>query len=199
MANVRNRKGDRAFLGRLISAGLVIILGMTADAAAQNLVGRPTRGIFGLKLGVVSRMNMTGGRQLHSEIGSCAQVYADLPQGKRFYLSAAFDFYYVEIARSNQIMIEGSFGVKRAYNLEHARMILKPGVSIGFAYLAEMGGLPASQYLTGKLLLETYFKIDAKKAWVGELALFHASHGTDGDLDIGFGPGLILRWGLAFQ
>lgn len=178
---------------------LAVALWVAPEAQAQNLVGRPSSGLFGIKVGVISRMNLEGIRPLHTEIGSTAQVFADFPKGRDFYFVAAFDFYYVEISRSNTVMIEPSLGLKRAFYLRHLDMVLKPGASIGFAYLAEMRDLPASNYLTFKLLFEVHFKIDAKKAWVGELAFFNAPSGKAGKLDMSLGPGLMLRWGLAFR
>jgi hypothetical protein len=175
------------------------LLGLAPSVSAQNLVGRSTSGKFGIKVGVISRMNMRGDRNLQSEIGSTAQVFADFPKGKGFYFSTAFDFYYVEINRSNQIMIEPSVGVKRVCRLKRSDMMLLPAASIGFAYLAEMGDLPSSNFLTYKLLVEIHLKIDARKAWVGELAFFNAPSGSNGRRDISFGPGLMLRCGLAFR
>ena len=144
-------------------------------------------------------MNFDTNLPLQTAVGSCAQVFADLPQGREFYLTAAFDFYSVAIYRSNQVMIEASVGLKRIFPLPRPKMFLKPAVSVGFAYLAQMGDLPASQFLSIKLFVETHFTIDARKAWVGELGLFHAPTGSNGKYDVTLGPGLFVRWGLAFR
>jgi hypothetical protein len=162
-------------------------------------MGRPTSGVFGLKAGVMSRMDFDTDRPLQSEVGSCAQVFADLPQGRDFYLTAAFDFYYIGISRNNQIMIDASVGLKRIFPLPGPRMFLKPAASVGFAYLAEMGAFPAARFLTLKLFLETHFTIDAKKAWVGELGLFRAPTGSNDKIEVTLGTGVFLRWGLAFR
>jgi len=177
----------------------VVLIGLSGSVSAQNLVGRVTSGRFGIKAGLISRMNMRGDLKLQSEIGSSAQVFADFPKGKGFYFAAAFDFHYIEINRSNQIMIEPNIGLKRAFHLKRADMQLIPAMSIGFAYLADMGDLPSFNFLTYKLLVEVHFKIDARKSWVGELALFNAPTGNNGSLDVSLGPGLMLRWGLVFR
>lgn len=187
---------------RLLTFLLSVLIGffcMPAPSSAQNLVGQPTSGVFGIKAGVISRMNLDTYPFLQSEIGSCAQVYADFPMGREFYITTAFDFYYIEISRSNQIMLETSLGVKRAFPLRRARMVLQPGGSVGFAYLAEMGDLPAMRLLTVKLFFETHFTIDTKKAWVGELAWFYGPKGDNGETTLSFGPGVMLRVGLAFR
>ena len=144
-------------------------------------------------------MNFNDNLNRRSEIGSTGQVFADFPKGRGFYLSTAFDFYYVEINRSNQIMIEPSAGIKGTVRLKRSDMILKPVAMIGFAYIADMGDVPSYNFLTFKFLVEAHFKIDAKKAWVGELGLFYAPTGSNGQGDISFGPGLMFRWGLAFR
>jgi len=185
----------------------VVLIGLSGSVSAQNLVGRVTSGRFGIKVGLISRMNMRGDLKLQSEFGFTAQVFADFPKGKGFYFSTAFDFYSIKIRRSNyiennrssQMMIEPNIGLKRAFHLNRADMQLIPAVSIGFAYLADIDDLPSSNFLTYKLLIEVHFKVDSKKAWVGELALFNAPTGSNGRLDISLGPGLMLRWGLAFR
>lgn len=162
-------------------------------------MGRPTSGVVGLKAGVISRMDFDTNLPLQSEVGSCAQVFADIPQGHEFYLTAAFDFYSVAIYRSNQVMIEPNIGLKRIFSLPRPKMFLKPAVSVGFSYLAQMGNLPAARFLSLKLLVEIHFTIDSKKAWVGELGLFDAPTGSNGKRDVTLGPGIFVRWGLAFR
>lgn len=183
----------------IVLAAIAVLIGPASSVSAQNLVGIATRGKFGIKVGVISRMNMRGDLDLHSEIGSSAQVFADFPKGRGFYFSTAFDFYYVEINRSNQIMIEPSAGIKRAFRLKRTDMLLVPAAMIGFGFIADMGDLPAARFLTYKFGVEVHFKIDVKKAWVGELALFNAPRGTNGRGDISLGPGIMLRVGLAFR
>ena len=180
-------------------ATLSSLLCVASSISGQNLMGRPTSGVFGLKAGVISRMNFDTNLPLQSEVGSCGQVFADLPQGREFYLTGAFDFYYIELSRSNQIMIEASVGLKRIFPLPRPKMFLKPAVSVGFAYLAQMGDLPASRFLSIKLFVETHFTIDARKAWVGELGLFQTPTGSNGKSDVTLGPGLFVRLGLAFR
>ena len=184
------------YIGMLV---LIVVVGLTPAASAQNLVGRVSSGVFGIKAGVISRMTMDGVTRLNSEIGSTAQLFVDFPRGKGFYMSVAFDFYYIEINRSNQVMIEPNIGIKRSFRLSRANMELKPGASFGFAYLSDTGDLPSANFLTFKFLVETHFKIDAKKAWVGELALFNAPRGSNRDGDLSLGPGVMLRGGLAFR
>lgn len=181
----------------LISIG--ILLGMAPSIHSQNLVGRTTSGLFGLKVGVISRMDLRGERRLNTEIGSTAQVFADFRKGQRLFIATAFDFYYVEVNRSNQIMIEPGVGVKYSFPIADAGATLKPGVMIGFAYLSDTGDLPAAELFSYKLLFEAEFKIDVKKAWLGEIALFDAPTGRSASKGITLGPGVMLRLGLAFR
>jgi hypothetical protein len=183
----------------LLVSALTAFVCAPGSSSAQNLVGRPTSGLFGIKAGVISRMNLDTYPVLQSEIGSCGQVYADFPMGREFYFTTAFDFYYIEISRSNQIMLEASLGGKKAFPLRRAHMVLEPGTSVGFAYLAEMGDLPAVHLLTVKLFFETHFAIDVRKAWVGELTWFYGPTGDNGETTLSFGPGVMLRVGLAFR
>jgi hypothetical protein len=178
---------------------LLLLFATTSPVSGENLLGKPTRGILGLKAGVISRMDYDTEWTLQSGVGSCAQLFADFPQGRQFYLTTAFDFYYIGIGGDNQVMIDASVGIKRSFPLRRAKMFLKPAVAVGFAYLAEIGDLPAARFLSLKFYLETHFTIDARKAWVGELGLFQTPTGSNGKDDVTFGPGVFLRWGVAFR
>lgn len=144
-------------------------------------------------------MNLDADWPVHSEVGSTFELYADFPKGKENYLSVALDFYYVEINRAQQVMAEGSLGFKHAFKLNHQAIEFKPGFAIGYAYLADIGTMRPSNFLTTKLLLETHFRNNARNAWLVELALFYAPVGSNADEDLVFGPGLMLRVGLALR
>jgi hypothetical protein len=167
--------------------------------SAQNLVGRSSSGLIGAKVGLIGRMNLSSEPALQSTIGSSAQVFAYFPFGSRFYFTSAFDFYYIQIVNSNQVMIEPGIGLRCRFPLPRAKMALIPGASVGFAFLADMGSIPASQFLTYKLSVEVHGTINVKRAWIGELALFHAPVGSSRGHQLSFGPGLLLRLGLAFR
>lgn len=180
-------------------ASLLVVIGLVYDVSAQNLVGRPTRTIMGLKIGLITRMDLKADPNLQSEVGSNFGMFADFPKGKENYLSVALDFYYIEITRENQVMVEGSLAYKHGFVLQHLDVVLKPGFAIGYAYLADIGYLSASSYFTTKLIFEAHFKISARKAWVGELSIWHAPVGSNEDEELVFGPGILFRVGLAFR
>jgi hypothetical protein len=144
-------------------------------------------------------MDMRSQPTLSSEIGSTAEVFAYFPAGNQYSWTAAFDFYYVQIVNSNQVMIEPNVGLNRSFLFRRAQLALVPGIAIGFAFLADMGDIPASQYLSLKLSLGLHGIINAREAWIGELAVFHAPLGSSGGDDLSFGPGLMARIGLAFR
>jgi hypothetical protein len=179
----------------LVVTGLVAV----TPAGAQNLLGNTTSGLFGFKVGLISRMDLRSTPPLSSEIGSTAQVFAYFPAGRRYYWTTAFDFYYIQIVNSNQVMIEPNIGINKSFLLKRSQLTLVPGASIGFTFLADMGSIPASQYLSFKLSVEVHGIVNARQAWIGELAIFHAPMGSGGGDDLSFGPGLMARLGLAFR
>ena len=150
-------------------------------------------------MGLIGRMNLASEPPLRSEIGSSAQVLGYFPFGDRFYFTTAFDFHYIQIVNSNQVMIEPNIGIRHSFPLNRAKLALVPGAAVGFAFLADMGSIPASQYLTLRFSLEVHGTINAKRAWIGELALFHAPFGSSRGDHLSFGPGLLLRLGLAYR
>lgn len=177
----------------------LIIVGTADFGRAEIISTQPTRGVFGLKIGLASRANIRGDLHLRTEIGSSAQVYADFPLFSDFFFTTAFDFYYVEIVRQNDIMIEGSLGLKKSFALSRANMKLIPGASLGYAYLPEIGVMNSTDYIVLKLFFESHFAIDPRKAWVAEVAVLGAPWGGNPTYDISYGPAFLVRVGLAFK
>jgi hypothetical protein len=183
----------------MISALICVLALSTPVVRAAEVIRRPTSGIFGLKVGVISRMNIRGDLDLHTEIGSTGQVYTDFPIWRRLYFSTSFDFYYVEIVRQNDVMIEGSIGFKYLFKLPRANIQLRPGVAVGYSYLPEIGVMESTDYRTVRAFLEAQFPIDGRKSWVAEFVVLGAPTGGNGGLDLSYGPGFMLRAGLAFR
>ena len=148
---------------------------------------------------MIGRMNLSSHPPLHSRIGSTGQVFAYFPLGRDFHLTSAFDFYYIQIVNSNQVMIEPNMGISHSFPISRSGIVLVPGASIGFAFLADMGDIPASQYFSFKLSLEARGIMNARTAWVAEIAMFDAPAGSSGDRHLTFGPGLLVRGGFAFR
>ncbi len=187
---------------RTFSLAIVLVLaqlGLCSSAAAQNLLGQTTSGLFGFKAGMIGRMNLSTEPPLQSRIGSTAQVFAYFPMGNKYHLTAAFDFYYIRIVNSHQIMIEPNMGFRRSFPLGGSKIFLAPGASLGFAFLADMGDIHSSQYLSFKLSLEARGIINTRTAWVAELAVFDTPTGNSGIRHLTFGPGLLVRAGFAFR
>jgi len=172
---------------------------LAVPAIAGKVVEQPTHGIFGAKVGIMSRANIRGDLYLRTEIGSTAQVYADFPVWRRFYLATSFDFYYIELVRNNDVMIDGSLGVKYEFLLPRANMLLRPGIAIGYGFLPEINEIRATSWATVKTFMETHFTINPRRAFVCELAVMGAPVGGYGSLDLTLGPAFMLRVGLAFR
>jgi hypothetical protein len=177
----------------------MMLLTLSPSPDATEIIDKPTSGIFGVKVGVISRVNIRGDLNLHTEIGSTGQVFMDFPMFSSLYLSTSIDFYYVEIVRQNDVMIEGTAGFKYLFNLPRANMQLKPGLAIGYAYLPEIGVMESTDYITFRAYLEAHFPIDGRKAWVAEFAIMGAPTGGNAALDLSYGPGFMIRGGLAFR
>jgi len=184
---------------RVFAALTLLAAIMVGTARADKVVPRPTRGIFGVKVGVMSRANMRGDLKLQTAVGSTAEVYADFPVAARLHVSTAFDFYYIQLVRDNDIMIDANLGLKYEIPLPRANMFLRPGVAFGFGFLPEINTIDASTYATAKLLLEAHFAVNPRRSFVSELALWGAPVGRNNTYDLTLGPAVMLRVGLAFR
>lgn len=191
------RKLTRTFL--TIVAGLILFVGLVPTVSAQNLVGRQTRADLSIKAGLISGMDMTGSRDLESGIGLSFQLGASLPLGSKLYVPFSFDFHNISISRENSLMIEPSLGLKGRFYFPKSEITLRPGGAIGFGYLSDQGDLRASQYLTYKLFAEALFKMDDRRFWVAEVAFFDAPIGSSKGDEVKLGPGLLVRFGVAFK
>lgn len=178
----------------------------TSSGMAQSATRAGSSGLVGVKLGLYSRTHFDGETgiagediSLRAQVGSSAQLFADFNLYREFFLSSSFDFYYVEIVRDNQIMLEGSLGLKRTVDLGFKTTRFKPGVAIGFAYLARVNALKPSNYITIKGGVETHFRMTPRRTWLLELAMIQSVHGQNNQYDLAFGPSLIARVGLTFR
>ena len=178
---------------------LIVILFTAGSASAARTTAEPTRGIFGAKVGFMSRGNVGGDFDLQTEVGSTGQIYTDFPLWGRLFGAAAFDFYYMEIVHDNNIMIDASFGLKYEFRMSHSNMLLRPGVAIGYGFLPEINQIRASNYATVKVFLETHFPVSIKRAVVCEVGVFGAPTGGNAAVDVTLGPAYFVRVGLAFH
>jgi len=182
------------------------MLGMSMAPAHAQYREDATSGLVGIKAGLFSRTNIDGETttdgenvSFRTQVGSSAQLYADFTLFSKTYLSTSFDFYYVQIVRNNQIMLEGSLGLKRMINLGFRKTRFKPGVAVGFAYLSRIGDLKSTDFVTVKGTLETHFIMTPRRTWLLELALIQSVSGGNSRYDLEFGPSLLVRVGLTFR
>lgn len=184
---------------RVFAILTILVAITTGSACADKVVKSPTRGIFGAKVGIMSRANVRGDLRLRTAVGSTGQVYADLPITTRLYVATSFDFYYIQLVRDNDIMIDANVGLKYEIPLPRANMFLRPGVAFGFGFLPEINAIDASTYATTKLFLEAHFPVNPRRSFVSELAVWGAPVGRNNMYDITLGPAFMLRVGLAFR
>ncbi len=166
---------------------------------AQGLYRKPTRGIFGLKAGVLSGGNFKADRTYHTKLAVAGQVFADFPLTKKLGLVVAFDFYNIRLVTDQEAMIEVSLALKPVIEIVRAHMTIRPGAGIGFAHLSELNVFKATDYPCIKAFLEAYFPINKKKSWIVEMAVVYLPDGGNSSCDISIGPLYMLRGGLAFR
>ena len=175
----------------------VTIAGSAAEA--QTRFGRPSRAEVGLKLGLISRMSMTGATEQQSSASISGQADINHPITGRYSFPLTIDFHRIAISRANQTMLVVSGGISRSISFPDSELSLRPGMQVGFGFLADIGDLPSSQYLTYKISVELLSRMDNKRSWVGELAFIDMPSGSMQGESIKFGFGILLRFGIAFS
>ena len=174
---------------------------VTVSPAVADYYGAPppTRGIVGVKAGFISGANFKTWRKLRTKPGATGGVFVDIPILPRFYIGGSIDLHNMVLVHDQALMIDIGLTFKEHFPLSRSRMILVPTASVGYAYLSEVNIYEKTEYLNLKLYLETHFKINTKRSWVGDVGASYMPVGGNGAYDIEIGPTFFIRWGLAFR
>jgi hypothetical protein len=190
-----------ALIPRSLIPLLLAVLFFTAPASAQNLVqrnfGRWHRGVFGVRAGIINSTTMkVGDREYTSNVALIGGVLFDAPLTRKTTIGVTADLLDIQVFDERQKALDVGITFKYAIYREYTRMALKPGLGVGYAYLARIGYLDASGYLTLKTFLEAIFYVDRRFAWIADIDILWAPVGGNREYDVTYGPAVIARFGV---
>ncbi len=189
----------RYICSSLILATILSCL-VVPSTMGENLVNhRPTRGVVGVKLGILSEGAFKADYRRETDLAVSGEIFADLPLFHRVYFMVAFDFHKVELGQHEQFMLDGAAGLKTVIVHRRLNMEFKPWVTVGMGHLNKINYYGTTDHLTIKLGFETHFGVSRKMSWLAELTTLYSPSGGNNEYNVTLGPMFMLRFGLAFR
>lgn len=198
-----------------------LVVGLLVGVAAGGVWGASPndpypkairKGGVGLKIGLINTgmMNLTGwptpddsvavrDYEMNPVPAACGQVYFDVAVSPKLSLLFAADVYDVRFERLSERAIDVSAGFKLAFYQPRARIAWRPGASVGLGYLADIGFMRPTTYLTLKAFTElVVFPKRGQPAVVFDLGVMAMPTGGNSTVDARVAPSVYLRAGLLY-
>lgn len=183
---------------------MIAVVPLSVSAVSYDPRGHQSK--FGIKGGFLlgSRVRIDNGRSISTidtEAGLTGGIFLDIPQSEKIIAGVALDLYDVQPARSpeRRKFLDASISVKWRFPTERQRVEIRPGLAIGFGYLAAIGFIEEpTRYITTKAIFEVVFLRSRRFQYYLETAVVASPFGGNSDLDITFRPTLIFRGGAGF-
>ena len=186
----------------VISLSIVIAIPSETSAFDQRLY----IGGFGVKGGFmyVSTVHLhnkhTGlDSDFRTKAGLAGGVFFDIGLHGKTMLGLDIELFDIQVQNDREKLMNFGLNIKHtvaAYS--HIRMAVRPGVGIGYGYLAEVGFIEQANFMIVKAFTEVLFVSDPKIIWVVEAAVIMAPYGRTNDYEITTNPFLMLRGGARF-
>lgn len=188
---------------RVICAIAIVVLPLTAASETPLLDKRLTKGGVGLKVGLIYSSIFTLDSagvesEFEADVGLSAAVFFDIPIYRMTAFTISGDIQDIQLFDMRQKMVDVNIGLKHSFYSHRARLALRPTITAGYAFLAEIGRLEASDYLTLKTAVELLLLRPQNPAFVLELGVFWSPQGGNQTYDVTFGPVWMLRAGVMY-
>jgi hypothetical protein len=196
--------------GLLFVISLSIVIAIPSDTPAFDQ--RLYKGGFGVKGGFlyVTTVHLhnkhTGAdSDIRTKAGLAGGVFFDIGLHGKTMLGLEVELYDIQIDLYDFLdwdnrakLINFSLDIKHAIAYKHSRMAVRPGVGVGYGYLAELGPIEQASFMLAKAFTEVLFVTDPKIIWVLEAAVVMTPYGRTDDYEITANPFLMFRGGARF-
>lgn len=125
-------------------------------------------------------------------------VFFDVPTYRRLSLVIAADFYDIRFERLSERFIDISAGFKVVFYDSHRRIAFRPGAAVGLGYLADIGFMRPTAYLTLKAFSDLVIFPRGQFAVVFDFGFVSAPTGGNSTVDVSAAPSAYLRVGLLY-
>ncbi len=95
-------------------------------------------------------------------------------------------------------MIELGFTIKAWINSEGSNLLFRPGFGISYGMLGSLGAIDSSNYMILNGTFELIILTEKNFNWLVMAGITGAPTGGNEDLEMTYGPGFVLRAGVAF-
>ena len=190
----------------LVIVAVCPIISTTAEpifgpqAATNDTIPKQlARGAVGLRAGIINTGTLEEGDiERDPNLGATGGVFFDVPTLGKLMTTFSIDIYDVRLKRVSERFIDVSLGFKWVFHKYRQKMAWKPGAAVGIGYLADMGQVSASTFLTVKGFLEMMLFTDGRHAWVFDLGWVVAPVGSNEVHEVSLAPSIYLQVGIAY-
>jgi hypothetical protein len=190
----------RVLLPVLLAIALLI---GTAGAQDRNLVHQGNHwdrpGYFGLMVGMVGPGRLhTDTITYETESGFTFGAKLDFRLSGGTYWGFSADIHRLHIRDTGQYLFDVSLNLRHAIYSPSSMVAFRPGIGVGYGYLAQFREYNSSGYLLLKGGVEVLFFGGEHTAYVLELGMVGSPWGSNSDLSFRLSPLMLARAGLLF-
>ena len=129
-------------------------------------------------------------------------VFLDFPFYKALHAQLNLDIHDFalesKLSDASENLLLGSVGLRYVHFTEDKRLAIRPGASIGYGYLTDVGITDATTHVISVVSSEFVFYPGQKTGILAELGLLWDISGGNDEYDVTGGPMLLIRGGLIF-
>jgi hypothetical protein len=158
-----------------------------------------SRGAVGLRVGILNTGSVElGTDERNPDPGATIGVFFDVPTVSSLMSTFNIDIYDIRMDPVSERFIDVSAGFKWVFHKSRSKLAWKPGAAVGLGYLAHIGNIRPSTYLTVKGFMELMFFTGSRHAWVFNLGVVAAPAGGNENYDITVDPSLYFQVGISY-
>jgi hypothetical protein len=186
----------------LCSLSLVLLIS-GAVAQDRNLIRKTDfwskPGYFGLVMGFVGPSQLfTDTINYETESGFTMGFRFDFHLVNHTYWGVSADIHRLHVRDTGQYLFDLSFNLKQTFFSKGSRVAFRPGVGIGYGYLAQFREYNSAHFVLAKGGLEVLFFSSQAVAYTLEVSMLGSVWGSNQNMDLRLGPTLVGRAGLMF-
>ncbi len=187
----------------LLVLALLLTFVQPVSAQSRNLVKSinhwTKQGYFGFEIGFIGSGQLTADTIVYqTDPGFTFGVKFDFRLHGETFWGVTADIHRIHVRDTGQYLFDISLNLKRAFFSPASLVSFRPGIGIGYGYLAQFREYNSSNYLILKAGLEVLFFNTDQVAYCLELSFIGSPLASDGVSDYRLGITPIIRAGLLF-
>ncbi len=186
---------------------VLLVWGWALSAFAQEVKGNfpswqrrgPIRDAVGVKGGLIAQGDIyINSRPYRNKFGLHGGIFFDFHVAKKFFISPTIDIIDINLFEQRQMFLDASLSIKKGILSKHQRILWRPTASVGYGYMADIGFLKLTSFLTLKTSCELIFVSTKRYTYLFELGLIGLPAGGNREYEVRANPHLFLRAGVMY-